>query len=77
MLGSDGKEDGEGYKRRLNGPPFVVCEGYVRNLRDRVGRQLFRMRLYVVHGVGGRDSDLVEREITRLVLGARDEDILP
>ena len=40
-------------------------------------RQMFRMRLYVVHGVGGRDSGLIEQEGTRLVLGGRDEDILP
>ena len=30
-----------------------------------------------MHGVGGRDSGLVEHEGTRLVLGERDEDILP
>ena len=58
-------------------PPFVVREGYVHSLRDRVRRQMFRMRLYVVHGVGGRDSSLVEQEGTRLVFGKRDEDILP
>ena len=40
-------------------------------------RQMFQMRLYVVHGVGGGDSGLVEQEGTRLVLGERDEDILP
>ena len=56
------------------GPPFVVCEGYVSSLRD---RQMFRMRLYVVHGVGGGDSGMIEQEGTWLVLGERDEDILP
>jgi len=35
------------------------------------------MRLYVVHGVGGGDSGLVEQEGTRLMLGGRHEDILP
>lgn len=59
------------------GPPFVVCEGYVRSLRDRVRQQMFRMRLYVVHGVGGGDSGLDEQEGTRLVLGERYEGILP
>ena len=38
---------------------------------------MFRMRIYVVHGVGGGDSGLVEQEITRLVVGERDEDIVP
>ena len=59
------------------GPPSVVHEGYVRSLRDRVRQQMFRMRLYVVHGVGGGDSGLIEQEGTRLVFGERDEDILP
>ena len=38
---------------------------------------MFRMRVYVVHGVGGGDSGLVEQEITGLVVGERDEDIVP
>jgi len=59
------------------GPLFVVREEYVRSLRDRVRRQTFRMRLYVVHGVGDGDSGLVEQEGTRLVLGERDVCILP
>jgi len=59
------------------GPLFVVREEYVRSLRDRVRRQTFRMRLYVVHGVGDGDSGLVEQEGTRLVIGERDECILP
>ena len=30
-----------------------------------------------MHDVRGRDSGLIEQEGTRLVLGGRDEDILP
>ena len=35
------------------------------------------MSLYVVHGVGGGYSGLIEQEGTRLVFGEMDEDILP
>ena len=38
---------------------------------------MFRMRVYAVHGVGGENNGLVEQEGNRLVLGERDEDILP
>ena len=38
---------------------------------------MFRIRVYVVHGVGGGDSGLVEQEGTCLVLWERDEDNLP
>ena len=58
-------------------PPFVVREGYVRSLRDRVRRQTFPMPLYVVHGEEGGDSSLVEQEGTPLVLEGRDEGTLP
>ena len=59
------------------GPPFVVREGYVRSLRDRVRRQTFPMPLYVVHGEEGGDSSLIEQEGTPLVLEGRDEGTLP
>lgn len=56
-------------------PPFVVREGYVRSLRDRVRRQTFPMLPYVVHGVGGGDSNLVEQE--GALLEERNEGIPP
>lgn len=56
-------------------PPFVVREGYVRSLRDRVRRQTFPMLLYVVHGAGGGGSNLVEQE--GALLEERNEGIPP
>ena len=37
----------------------------------RLHRQMFLMCLYVMDGVGGGYSGLVEQEITRLVLGGK------
>lgn len=49
----------------------------MRSLRDRVRRQTFPMLPYVVHGVGGGDSNLVEQEGALLVLEGRNEGIPP